>query len=322
MPTEHDAAMPTIAMTRWRLFLRGYLSLVAAIVLGVVISSPFIISRGRMYTENTYLLATLPPDEMQLTHWAESLDGITSFQTKRDDHSLWIRSDYRCFRETPTNRALVQKMRELGYTIQGIQGGSIGLASGPSEFMTDANTLAAMLVGMQVAFGIVALIQLRRASRRKAPVPPLFPGHHARSVAIGVAGGLLLIGIGELYSMGLIRLLGHSPPSPWDSCAVMPTSTKIVFLLFGGLGAPFAEEIFFRGFLFGSFKGAGHIVLGVVVSAVLFAGVHFSDCYNMPAICLYGVLLAAMYHYSGSLLTPIAAHCVNNGTAIAWLVLS
>lgn len=102
----------------------------------------------------------------------------------------------------------------------------------------------------------------------------------------------------------------------------MSTVTKLVFLLFGAIGAPSSEESFFRGYLSGSFKGAGYGLLGVVVSAVLFSVVRFSDPYNMPGISRYGVLLPMMYHSSGSLLTPIAAHCVNNATAIACMVLT
>ena len=102
----------------------------------------------------------------------------------------------------------------------------------------------------------------------------------------------------------------------------MPAQTKLVFLLFGGLGAPIAEEIFFRGYLFGKFKRAGHVGFGIVFSSILFGVVHFWDTYNVPGICLFGVCLAWFYHRTGSLLTPITAHMVNNCIVILWMILS
>lgn len=268
----------------------------------------------------TYVVSAFPQDDTQLVLWAKNLRNVTLFQTRRGESSLWIRSEYRGLSQSPAHGDLAAKMRAIGYSIEGVRGGSIGFSDTGGELIKDAPTLGAVLAGMQVAFCIVGLIQIRRAKKRGVPIPSLFPGHHLRSIAIGLVGGLLLLGIGELYSAGLATVLGHSPPSPWDSSADMPSSAKTVFLLFGALGAPIAEEIFFRGFLFGLFKGAGHVALGMVVSALLFAAVHFSDAYNVPAIGLYGILLAMMYHHTGSLLAPIAAHCVNNGIVIACLV--
>jgi len=93
-------------------------------------------------------------------------------------------------------------------------------------------------------------------------------------------------------------------------------------LCFGGLGAPLCEEIFFRGYLFGKFKAAGFVWFGLRFSSVLIGVVHFSDPYNVPVCCLCGGLLAWMFHRSGSLLTSITAHAVNNSVVILWMTLS
>jgi membrane protease YdiL (CAAX protease family) len=132
---------------------------------------------------------------------------------------------------------------------------------------------------------------------------------------------VVLLAIGLVNQLAVKALLGHLPPSPWDSSAAMSATTKLVFLVFGAFGAPLTEELFFRGYLFGQFKGAGHVRLGIIVSAALFGAIHFSDAYNVPAICLFGVVLAWLFHRTGSLLAPIVAHAVNNAVSIAIMVL-
>ena len=80
-----------------------------------------------------------------------------------------------------------------------------------------------------------------------------------------------------------------------------------VFVVWG----PFTEELFFRGFLvaalaptFGPFRAA-------VVSAALFAGVHFSVSTMIP-IFLIGLVLAWLYLRTRSLLQPYLAHAAWN----------
>jgi hypothetical protein len=130
-----------------------------------------------------------------------------------------------------------------------------------------------------------------------------------------------LLAFGWAYSTALHGLLGHAPPSPWDAVRSMPAATRLVLILFGALGAPLAEELFFRGYLFGRFKASGHLWFGLVVSSILFGIIHFSDPYNVPGVCAYGAVLAWMFHRYDSLLAPIAAHAVNNGVAIASMMM-
>ena len=82
-----------------------------------------------------------------------------------------------------------------------------------------------------------------------------------------------------------------------------------------------AEEIFFRGYVFGIFKGTNKVGYGILISAALFALAHFSDVYNMPAVFLFGLVLAWAFHRTGSLVTSGVAHALNNGLAIATMVM-
>ena len=311
------------ATSRWKLEFHRYVALISARVLGVVASAPVIYSQARLYTETTYVLGTLPADDSQLRLWGLAQPGVVAFETERRGSDLWVRSEFcRSLGQQPPSERVAERMRLLGYEFRGMRGGSTGMASGLRDLLADPLALAVMLAGMQVAFGFIGVNRIRSAARRGEPLPLLFPGHHLRAVVVGALGGLFLIGLGMLNSQVLIALFGHEPPSPWDASTTMSDSAKLVFLVFGGLGAPVAEEIFFRGYVFGKFRRAGFVWFGLLVSAVLFGVVHFSDIHNVPCICLFGVFLAWLYHLTGSLLAPMTAHAVNNGTAILTMILS
>lgn len=80
--------------------------------------------------------------------------------------------------------------------------------------------------------------------------------------------------------------------------------------------APLAEEIFFRGFLYGVLEQRSK-VLAFVVSALLFAAAHglqtFGQWGALVAILVTGVALTALRAVSRSALVPAVAHLIYNG---------
>jgi membrane protease YdiL (CAAX protease family) len=80
--------------------------------------------------------------------------------------------------------------------------------------------------------------------------------------------------------------------------------------------APIAEELFFRGFLFGALRKHG-LWLAALVSGITFGLVHVSSSpigFIVPLAAL-GVILALLYERTGSLYPPIALHALNNSIA-------
>ena len=82
-----------------------------------------------------------------------------------------------------------------------------------------------------------------------------------------------------------------------------------------GVWVPFVEEVFFRGFLFAGLAARYGLYIGVAVSAVLFALVHFSVATIIP-IFVTGVLFALVYHATRSIWVPMIAHSAQNLIAL------
>jgi membrane protease YdiL (CAAX protease family) len=91
--------------------------------------------------------------------------------------------------------------------------------------------------------------------------------------------------------------------------------TNIIFIsLFAGIG----EELFFRGVLQRLFiKAFKNPWMGIIVTAFLISALHVQFFGFIPRFLL-GILLGAVYWYSGSLLTAIVAHFLYDAFFIVW----
>jgi uncharacterized protein len=91
------------------------------------------------------------------------------------------------------------------------------------------------------------------------------------------------------------------------------TSFLAMFLV-GAIGAPLAEELYFRGYVFAAYLREKGPVVAYLLSGLVFAGLHLNREALLPIFVL-GIMLAWMYHRSNSIILPITAHAFNNGLA-------
>ncbi|MBI1885243.1 MAG: CPBP family intramembrane metalloprotease [Chloroflexi bacterium] len=83
--------------------------------------------------------------------------------------------------------------------------------------------------------------------------------------------------------------------------------------------APFIEEVFFRGFVFGGLRGRWGFFWAALASASLFAVAHVDPLVYIPFAGV-GLLFAWAYAYSGSLLTTMIAHFAFNGISLIFAI--
>ncbi len=104
----------------------------------------------------------------------------------------------------------------------------------------------------------------------------------------------------------------------WDQSAVHDSSrlpknsaNLLFFFLVGGIVAPVAEEVFFRGILYGFLRRWG-IAVALVLSTSAFAITHGLG-HGFPLTQVVGgILFAAAYEVEKNLLVPITIHCLGN----------
>jgi len=120
------------------------------------------------------------------------------------------------------------------------------------------------------------------------------------SAGFAAAAGLLFMG---LFMAGLDPFTLVRSPLPQGAYQ------RVLLFLVGGIVAPVAEEIVFRGLIFGYLRRWG-IPAAVFISTALFAALH------LPALPITqivgGLVFAVAYHTGKSLMVPIVIHVLGN----------
>ena len=86
-----------------------------------------------------------------------------------------------------------------------------------------------------------------------------------------------------------------------------------------GVAAPLVEELYFRGLSMQVIERRWGATIGVLGSSAFFAITHF-QLLQLPALFLFGVILAFLVHRADRLGPAIVAHLAFNLTAVAFLV--
>lgn len=151
---------------------------------------------------------------------------------------------------------------------------------------------------------LIGLLHFRRLS-------PMNVGLHRQRLISGLLTGLAGCAIMGLLALGSGLALWYCGIPPLNLVRVpLPENSMdlILFFVAGGLIAPLAEELFFRGFLFGYFKRHGWIP-ALCISTALFALMH-------PGAQLTqwvgGLAFGLAYGLSGSLAAPFLIHACGN----------
>jgi len=87
--------------------------------------------------------------------------------------------------------------------------------------------------------------------------------------------------------------------------------TFALLALVACVGAPLSEEVVFRGYLYPVVKRFSNIPVAIIFTGLLFGAVHGNLAALLP-LCILGMLLAAVYEWTGSLWAPIAVHALFN----------
>jgi membrane protease YdiL (CAAX protease family) len=151
------------------------------------------------------------------------------------------------------------------------------------------------------------------------------PRRPLRDLGAGLATGAALVVVAAVVATVMVSvatsLLGHAPP---EAEQVDPCVRGSALWLLGPvviLGAPAAEEIYFRGFLFRGLRRRFRFWPAALISGAAFGLVHIvpvtarqaaGTALIAPALFVVGVGLALVYERRKSLLASITAHAVFN----------
>ncbi|AYC30837.1 CPBP family intramembrane metalloprotease [Paenisporosarcina cavernae] len=163
-----------------------------------------------------------------------------------------------------------------------------------------------------VSMSLAAVIFLFLIRKEKNFVD--LPGKKAsigKSIGFGIIGFFLVL-IGQSIGAYIESLIGIPPGSENTAQFLEIASAAPVAIFSIVLFAPFLEEVVFRRVIFGTVLGKSNFVIAAIVSAVVFAIIHF-DFAHIILYAISGFIFAYLYYITKRLLTSFIAHMLLNG---------
>lgn len=143
--------------------------------------------------------------------------------------------------------------------------------------------------------------------------------HAVKRLGLAARPDLALI-LGTFALLALVdQVLKHTlgaaaAPDPTGGLSFLEAGTwGLVFAISSAcIAAPVAEEILYRGVLFRSLANGLRVPAATLISATVFAIVHFYSAYGLVSVGIFGAACALSYTATGGLTTAILLHALYN----------
>lgn len=193
---------------------------------------------------------------------------------------------------------------------------------------SEATELLLGAIAFGVALFLVPVLWVRVLHRQPVSVLGLSSQRAPRDLLAGVGSGLalflltVLVVAPALYAVVTLFTGERVTPPTQPILPAGPSGGQIVLgALAAVVAAPIAEEVFFRGFLFGALRRRFPFWAAAVISGVVFGAFHVIPLL-IPLMIFVGIGLAYVYERRRSLLASIAAHSAFNMVGYTLIVLA
>ncbi len=311
---------PAMPRPKWRtLFFKDLGDLLVCLLLMSFIFIPIAAISSTMPTaafdrEDRWSFTALPGNLEALRAWGLGQNDLSNFRAERVPGQNEIVLKYgRNYRRGPA----LPTWYDLGF-----RGAYLKSAPPlPKTSPLPPSLLVVMFLGTSLTFGGVGLYRLLRAAANGGPWIRLTSLPSSGWVLKTIMALLALRAFSVTYLL-LLKVL-HLDQGLQDP--VSPLLTSLSGWNLSAMGfvvvvvAPVAEELFFRGCLFGRFRAYGYVVSGAIISASLFTLVH-GQLLLSPVYFSLGLGLAWLYHRTGSIWPSTILHGLNNALAVGFMI--
>lgn len=191
----------------------------------------------------------------------------------------------------------------------------IGSANRPIELNTHV-----LIVGAVFTFFLIAIVLSFLTLRHQNPVELFglreadFP-RHLKAACVGLVAALPAVFF--IHSLCLHLMGDDAEPQPLLQFLATNPSLPDKLLLIGTalIVAPVAEELIFRGYLFGVLRRYAGRWWAMVISGMVFAAIH-AHIPSLAGLFVLAVALTLVYEGAGSLWASILMHSLFNGITV------
>ncbi len=197
-------------------------------------------------------------------------------------------------------------------------GGLTATAEATLGVTGDALTLAQF--GILAAAYAVPFLMVRQRAHAAGVTLAAALGFRRFEVGRNVAAGIGIVFLARVVNVvytSLLSGIGVEPPTSIDITRLFPdTSVGLAAtVLLALVIAPLAEEALFRGVIYAGLRDRYGELVGLVVSAGVFAALHF-EIYVFAPIFMLGLLLGWIVSRSRSVWPAVITHALFNASAL------
>lgn len=138
---------------------------------------------------------------------------------------------------------------------------------------------------------------------------------------IGWLAALPVMALSLVASTAITRYTGEVPSHPIVDFFAGSDWTRFTAVILAVVWAPVTEEIMFRGLLFPGLSARGRWLAGLLLSAFIFAVIHPQGWAGVPPIMTLAATFSLLRLWRQSLIAPMTAHAINNGSVCVVMLL-
>lgn len=181
--------------------------------------------------------------------------------------------------------------------------------------------LGVFLIVMQaVTIALTLLFAPRTFSFAQPLLPLVWPGRGFRILLLSALAMFTITGASAALVYSLDRSAFVTDIKPF--AAMAKTDARWVLFAAAAMGAPLAEELLFRGYLYGVLRATPAGAWGAaLVSSLVWSALHMQySIYGVMLIVLLGLYFAFLRERTGSLVPSLFCHAVYNGGIVLSLM--
>jgi membrane protease YdiL (CAAX protease family) len=137
---------------------------------------------------------------------------------------------------------------------------------------------------------------------------------------VGYLAGLPVLAVGLITTFVLVNVTRATPSHPVQDMPMEALADRLQIFLLAAVWAPVVEETMFRGALFHHLRGRFGWWVSTIVVSVVFAVIHPQGWTTVPALAAVAFVLAGIREWRASIIGPMTAHAIHNGTLILVLM--
>lgn len=182
---------------------------------------------------------------------------------------------------------------------------------------------AAIIYGLAIALviGLPWLIRRKRTTRAELGLQRLPEWMDLVWAPAGMVVYLILTALITAVSTQLLTFVDYSEVQETGFSQINTQVEYLVAFFSLVVVAPFAEEVLFRGYLFGKLRKYIPLWAAILVTSLLFAVVHGQWNVGLDVFAL-SIVLCLLRVYTGSLWASILLHMIKNGVAYYFLFIN